>query len=495
MTTTATRQAVTARAAPRRGLDPRAGWVLVGLVTLVVLATWAPSLDVALGDNHEGRILGRHALHVTNAQDHGLAGSGWLSDARPYTTSYSHHPPLLNFGYYLTAQILPGDVDLAMRVFAYLAGVAMVPVGAALMRRLGFGFAPILLAAGAIAVTPLFWSYGRLHANITLLLAMTLVAVRFREDRAISTTELVVGTLVSIAAVVAGYLGLAAGAFLGVWVLARRRLDRVTVVLGIGLTIGAAITALYVVGSTGVSDISDQVALRTTGGSFTSERFTERMALWRETLLPTWWRQALAPIALTAGLMDRRTRVPILVFGVIAVGYIYGLRQGAYIHDYWIFPVLLPVWLGCAALAATVTEHAQRWLSAVLVVVASTALVIQFQTLLDSEVPDAHFRSPEAAGALVRDNDPPDGQQIAWGLGVPTARWMSLYWDLPAWPVDAETLPEVDDHELVLVRLDRLPSWLTERPRTSDALTADTGDYALVTGEDLRAVADEGAGP
>jgi hypothetical protein len=239
-------------------LPSRLGWALVGVLTLAVLVTWAPSIGAGLGDNHEGRILARHALHVQNAERDGLAGSGWLSDWSPYVgrpegdqTSYAHHPPLLNLGYYATARLLPVPLDAAVRVFAYLLGLAALPIGAALLRRLGFGWVPVLLATAVVAVTPLFWVYGRLSGNITLLLAMVLAVVRLAEDRPIGRGELVVGALVSLAAVVAGYLGLATAALLGLWLLARRGLDRVTIVVGVAMALGAAITGAYVVGNTG----------------------------------------------------------------------------------------------------------------------------------------------------------------------------------------------------------------------------------------------------
>lgn len=479
-----------ARPTPRRGIDPRVGWLLITLLTLVVLASWMPTFGEGLGDNHEGRILGRHALHVSNAHEHGLAGSGWLTDASPYLNSYSNHPPLMNFGYYFADLVLPVDTDMALRIFAYLTGVAMVPVGAALLRRIGFGFGPILIAAGAIAITPLFFNYARLHTNITLLLVLTLIAVRFREDRKIGTTELVVGSVIAMLVVVSGYLGLAAGALLGLWVFAKRRFDRVTVVFGIGLTLGAAITGLYVIGSSGFEYVGGKVEERTVGGDFTTAEFFERMERWREELLPLWWRQILLPIALTAGLLDKRTRWLTIITGLVAIGYIYGLQQGSFMHDYWIFPLLLPVWLGTAALVGIVSEHAETWVTIVVVGVAAVGLIIGANALLTSEVPDVYYNDRVEAGTFVRGLAPPD-QDIAWAMrAVPTPRWVAYYWDLPTELLDPEDLADIPDDEVVLVRLD----WLLaefDREMVVDSAVESSGGYLLVPSAELDAALEE----
>lgn len=489
---------------PGGGADPAppdlpasVGWLLIGLLTLVVLVSWSPSLPAGLGDNHEGRILARHALNVQNAQADGLAASGWLSDWSPYVgsdqggqTSYAHHPPLMNLGYFLTGQALPVRLDTAMRLFSYLTGVAMLPLGAALLRRLGFRWVPVLVATVAVAVTPLFWVYGRLSGATTLLVAMVLLIVRLREDRPIGPVELGLAAVVSLAAVVAGYLGLAAAALLGLALLAARGIDRVTVVVGVAMALGAAITAAYVLGGSGIGAIGDQVALRTQGGAFTTTEFLSRIGRWATELLPAWWRWLLLPLALVAGVADRRARAVTLILAVVAGAYVFGLPNGSFIHDYWIFPVLLPIWVGTAAVAA--------WLERVLatpraeVVVAglgSLVLVAGVIGLLRAEVPATYIGEPQAAGDLARATSPPAGQTAAWrtnGLAAP--RWLSLYWDLPPALVDRDGVDAVGPDDLVFVALERAPAWL-DADRVRAAATDLDGDYAVVTGRELRRIA------
>ena len=483
----------------RSDLSATVGWALVGLITLTVLVTWSPSLTAGLGDNHEGRILARHALNVQNAQADGLAASGWLSDWSPYAgsdqgdqTSYAHHPPLMNLGYYLTGQALPVRLDTAMRLFSYLSGLALLPIGAAVLRRLGFRWVPVLVATVAIAVTPLFWVYGRLSGAVTLLLAMTLVIVRLREDRPISDLELGVAAVICLAAVVAGYLGLAAAALLGLALLATRGVDRVTVVIGAAMALGAAITAAYVLGGTGISAIGDQVQLRTQGGAFTAGEFLTRIGRWATELLPAWWRWLLLPLALIAGTVDRRSRALTLLLTVVAAAYIFGLPNGSFIHDYWIFPVLLPVWVGTAALATGLGELARGRADAVLVGVGVLILLVGIGGLVRAEVPATYLGGPEAAGDLARATSPAADQRAAWrtdGLAAP--RWLSLYWDLPPAVVERDGLDAVGADHLVFVALDRVPPWLDAGELRATAVDRE-GGYAVVTGDHLRRLADEG---
>jgi len=490
------------RGTDQRGTDhhpERLGWLLIALVTLGVLVTWAPTMTTALGDNHEGRILARHALNVANAQEDGLAASGWLSDWSPYVggggeqTSYAHHPPLMNLGYYLAGQLLPVDLDVAMRLFSTLLGAAMLPLGAAVLRRRGVPWPATVVATIAVAVTPLFWVYGRLHGNVTLLLAMTLLIVRVAEDRRVGRGELAAAAVVSVAAIVAGYLGMAMAALLGLWLLRRRGIDQVTITVGVAMAIGATISLGYVIGSTGAARIGEQIQMRTTGGGFTAAEFFERIASWARALLPWWWRWLLLPAAVVAGVWDRRTR-PLTIMGVVvAVGYVVGLPNGSYIHDYWIFPVLLPVWFGAAALmlraAARWPDH-ERLIAGGL---AGVLLVAGAAHGLGERIPGTYLTGPAAAGELVRTHGPAAGQEHAWhtsGLAAP--RWLSLYWDLPPAEVTEDTAGTVPADDLAVVNLDRIPGWLGGRASVREAAVRVEGSYALLPGESLARLAADG---
>jgi hypothetical protein len=482
----------------RPDLPDRLGWAIVVAVTLVVLASWAPQLGNAFGDNHEGRILARHALHIANAEEAGLAGSGWLSDFSPYRESYSHHPPLLNLGYYVTAQVLPVEPEVSLRLFAYLLGAAMLPIGVAIGRRLGVRWIPLIVATVLMSATPMFWVYGRLSGFVTVMLLMLLGVVRVAESRPIPATELTLVAVASFAAVASGHLGMAASALAGLWLLSRRGIDRVTVTVGIAMALGAAVTLAYVVGNTGASDVAEQVAFRTTGGGFTPGEFLDRLATWADNLFPVWWRWVVAPVGLAAGLLARRTRPLVVILSVVGAGYVFGLPNGSFIHDYWMFPFLLPVFFGSAAIVDAALERAPGGRREIVAGVAAIAMLAAAAAIPVGELRQRYLTAGEAAGELVRSVSPPTGQTGAMQvIGIAAPRWHSYYWDLPPLqlsldgadrggdiPVGAVT--EVADGELVLIRTDRLPDWLPDAATVEAAAIAIDGRYSLVEGAVLR---------
>lgn len=474
----------------RRELPDRIGWLLLALLTIGVLATWAPTLPAALGDNHEGRILARHALNVTNALEDGLAASGWLSDWSPYVgdggeqVRYAHHPPLLNLAYYLGARVLPLPTDVTMRLVSYLLGVAILPLGAAVLRRRGLSWWATLTATTAVAITPLFWVHGRLHGNVALLLAMVLLVVGVAEPRRPGRGELAAAAVASTAAIVAGYLGMATAALLGLWLLRRRGIDRVTVVIGVAMAVGAAISLGYVVAGTGAARIGEQVATRTVGGGFTAAEFVARIALWARELLPWWWRWLVLPVGLVAGVLAPRTRPLVVITGLVTVLYVVGLPNGSFVHDYWILPVLLPVWFGTAAAVEQLVQG--RGGAASAVVIAALLVVLGAVHGLRDDVPARYLTGPQAAGELVRASGPGPQQTVAWRTdGIAAPRWLSFYWDLPPGQLAPDRLDELRDDDLVLVRLERAPDWAGDPDELAAGAVERRGGYLLVRGGEL----------
>ena len=136
-------------------------------MTCAVLISWLPQIGLPLGDSHEGRILARLGMQAANVWRLGLVGSGWGNRAPAVRRQrhLAHHPPLVNLLHVVAAGILGGDQPWHLRVPGYLAGLATVVAVALLLRALRFGWVPTLLAVGAMAVTPMFWVYGRLGAG------------------------------------------------------------------------------------------------------------------------------------------------------------------------------------------------------------------------------------------------------------------------------------------------------------------------------------------
>jgi hypothetical protein len=189
------------------------------------------------------------------------------------------------------------------------------------------------------------------------------------------------------------------------------------------------------------------------------------------------------------------------ITAIVAAGWVFGLPNGSFIHDYWILPVLLPVWLGTAALTAwALTLGALARLpsprrGAVGLAATVVVLAVGAGTALVTDVPSRYLLGPQAAGDLARATVPPPGQAAAWRTaGLPAPRWLSFYWDLPPALVSRESAPDVPDDDLVFVRLDGTPRWLGNAAAVRAAAEATEGDYWVLTGRTLRELAGLPAG-
>ena len=198
------------------------------------------------------------------------------------------------------------------------------------------------------------------------------------------------------------------------------------------------------------------------------------------TLFPWWFRWMIVP-ALVVVLVDRRTRGAAGAILVALGMWTLVAPTAAYVHDYWPYPLLVPVFLG---LAVILDRVAGRFDGKPVVIGAAIALVLLAVAGFARLAPyrDAYFRSPADAGALLRETGPASGQTMAWVVeGVdPVLRWVSYYWDLPVIQLHGDTVEAVAVTDLILVRLDRSPSWMADPD-----LVAGKGRYALVTDAEL----------
>ncbi len=247
--------------------DRSATWgrVAVGVITLVVAVTWLPSLFAPLGDNHEGRIYGLVSLQVSNLWDLGWSASSWGTSMAPFGTAYSHHPPAFSL-WYVPAWRLPGDSTVWIRVVPYLLGLSFLPASAAVLARRGLRWGSAAVAVGLVAATPLYWVYGRIWPALGLVALLTWVVADLRERDHVSGARLAGVCALAAFTIAANWFSLAAAALLGLWLLAGRGLDRVTVVVGTTMAVAAAATFAWVVAAPDAVGVLDQFALRTSGG-------------------------------------------------------------------------------------------------------------------------------------------------------------------------------------------------------------------------------------
>ncbi|GAA1871635.1 hypothetical protein [Asanoa iriomotensis] len=475
---------------PRLSTADRRGWLGVGAITLLLAATWAPRLTMPYGDNHMGRIISRYALHLANLQERGIVGSDFSADWAPYSSAaYAHHPPGLNILVALFG-LLPGKQEFQVWLAPFVLALLVVPAGAALLRGLGIRWPATLLAVGLMASTTFFWVYSPIMFDLgPILLISAMVVVLRRRDYDPPRRLLVIACAAALLATLISWPGIGFAGAMGLWLLAgRRRVDRVVVAVGAAMLIGLLISLTFIVGVSGVADLTNQAEFRTQGGAFTWEQFFRRQKLSLEALLPPWYLLLLAAGAVV-GLWDRRTRAYLAFAVAFNAFWTFGLNNGAYIHDYWNYPLLI---LGLVGMG-TLLDHALGRLPARPALMAATvtalALVVALGTIVLGRTNRVYVDGPADAGRLVSQHTPAPGQQTAWlaGGGLSTPRWYAYYWNLPPKSVTPETLAtnQANPPDLVLMDLRRIPNWL---PKTiGDRALDREGSYALLRIADLKA--------
>jgi hypothetical protein len=171
----------------------RLGWIGIAAISAIVAISWLRFLNAPFGQNHVGRVGARYALHVRNLFENGLFGSSWSADWEPYARSpYAHHPPLLNV---LDAAIggLPGQDPYQVMLAPHLLALIAIPAGAALLRGLGIGWVPTLLAVGAMTATGYYLVYSPIMFDIGPIMLLGAAVVHLRRTAAPSTQLLALG--------------------------------------------------------------------------------------------------------------------------------------------------------------------------------------------------------------------------------------------------------------------------------------------------------------
>lgn len=448
-----------------------AGGLVIGGV---LAASWWGLLFLPLGASHDGRINGRFGLHIRNFLEDGFRESNFLASMEPFSgVPYTHHPPLLNVLHAVLGTVL-GQGEWQLHLVGYAAGLGTVAGLVWLARELDLGAGASVVALALVAVTPMFWIYARLGLGVSLIVAF--LALRYRCRRMEGHRR--------VLPLAAGVVGFAS--WIGVLVVAMSsvqdwkdtRTRRVAVAMGIAGLSAAVLALVWAVGAGQATELVDHAGNRLQWPAWSE--LADNYRWFYRTLFPGWFRWMILP-ALVVSVADRRTR-PVAATVLAALGIWTLMAPGAaLIHDYWTYPLLVPVFLGLAAglhRIRVIVGDGRIVMYVVVLALAATGL----DRLPDYR--DAYFREPSRAGALIRDVPPAPDQEIAWLLeGVdPLPRWVSYYWDLPTSAVTADNIDRVGATELVLIRLDRLPEWVQAdlEPETRQ------GRYALTTGRALR---------
>ena len=463
-----------------------APFALMVLLVAALWWSWKASFGLALGDSHEGRVLGQFALHVANFWDLGPSDSSWGADWQPFSeVPYTHHPPLLTWIHVAVSAVFGQGLGVLKSV-SYLAGLATVPAFVRVGRRLGFATLPVVAATAVAVATPFWWVYGRL--GLGFLPNLLMVGAIWRASQRRSRRRATTAAVATLVAVTASWHGAFLAPLLWLWLFRRSGLRQVTRRVAAGLVLGALVVALWVFQGAGLGELADHAGTRV-GMDWTWGEFAQRQWRFARGLLPWWYLGAALP-AFAAGLWDDRSRYLTGALCLMVVVFALVPADNAWRHDYWNFPVLMALFPGFVALFSLFGDWlgrstgflAGRFVEVGVVVVAVSML---FAVSADDLHRD-YFEKPSKAGDLVAAVEPPDGQEVVWHVpGVPWPTWISHAWGLPpAVVATSDDLAEVPDEDLVVVRFGRMPAFVD-----SDALSHASiavGDYGVLTGADLR---------
>lgn len=473
----------------RPRLLPHLGWIVASLIALVVLVAWLPDLDLPLGDSDDGRLLARFGLAARNFWDLGPFESGFGARVDPYirgeygiepgaaapteATTYAHHPPLQVFLAVLSVGIL-GDSPVSQRIVGFLIGSATVLFMAAVGRSVGMRWGPILLATGAMAATGFFFVYGRMGGGYSLIAASLAMVAYLREADNPPRWVLPVAAGLSFVAAMQSWIAIAALGLAVIWLFAAKRTAAATRWVALGGIAGLAVTGIWLLANTPAGELAGQVTTRVDTADYTMGEFLARQWRFAGELTPGWLR-ALAPFALVAGLVDRRTRIPVAITLSVAAALTFGTSQGAWVHRLWNFPWLAPITIGAMALFDMVRRRINGRLAAVMAAMGAIVVVVTFYGLFYGPTRDTYLLAPAQAGAIVAQAHAPEG--IMWVTpGIPAPRWVSYYLDVPVWTIEERYADRVGPGDLVLARTDRTRDWIV---LTGESVLEE-GHYRLV---------------
>jgi len=456
--------------------------IAVSIMALFLLVSWIPAFGMPLGDSHEGRVLGQFALHMKNFWSMGVVASSFGASWEPFSDiPYTHHPPVLTFLHVIVSSII-GEGLKQIKLISYVAGVLTIPALFSMGKSLGVNSKAVTISILFLITTPWWWVYGRLGLGLlpNVLMIGTILAATEKPTK----RKTVIASLATFFAVAASWHGVFLFPFLWFQTWRRRKFDQLTFSLMGASILGGLAILLWVSQGGGLSELGDHIGERVER-DWTWNQFAERQWDFAQILLPLWF-TILALPALVVGLVDSRTRF--LTTSLISMVLVFALvpSNGAWIHDYWNFPILLTLFPGFAVMSEWIFSFIKEKISlekidsitlgGFLLLASVLILVLQPVSLHEN-----YFDETSDAGELVASIELSSGQKTAWHLPqVPWPTWVSNKWNVPtASLLNAEDLGTVPSEDIVLFRIDRIPDWLDGK--IEFAIEDQKGRYATVT--------------
>ena len=454
----------------------------VSIMALFLLVSWLPAFGLPLGDSHEGRVLGQFALHMKNFWSMGVIDSSFGASWEPFSDiPYTHHPPVLTFLHVLVSSIF-GEGLKQVKLISYIAGILTVPALFSMGKNLGVNEKAVLVSILFLIMTPWWWVYGRL--GLGLLPNVLMIGTIWSATMNSSKRRIVLASVATFFAVAASWHGVFLMPFLWLQTWRRRRFDRVTLSLIAASALGGVVILIWISQGGGLGELGDHIGERV-GRDWTWGEFIERQWDFAKNLLPIWY-LILAIPALVSGLIDSRTRflttsliLMVLIFAIVP-------SNGAWVHDYWNFPILLALFPGFAVMSewliSVFKEKLEMTRRKAIVFIGSGVLLffVLVLVLKPAELHESYFHETSDAGRLVSETELSIDQRTAWHLPqVPWPTWVSSKWNTPTKSLsNAEDLGTVPSNDIVLFRIDRIPDWLDEQIQY--AVEEREGNYATI---------------
>lgn len=408
-------------------------WVLLALVGLCLLPFVHGTVLVSApyGDSHDGRNGATWAAAAESLRADPIESR--LGAVRLDGSTYANHPPgiVLALG---TVESVAGDrpaVDRAAMLLATWSALVLLFI---LLRRLRFTIPVALVGCAAVAATPMVRVYGSMVdtpvLGLPIAVAALLAVVEVHGTGRVRWWHHLVfglGPLVSWQAALLEVLALVA--------LAMTRRRRPALVLAAPLASGLALLGLWLLWAHGsFGPVVDQLLFRSGAGDRSDVGLTDALdTQWfglRAFLGPLLWSLPIAAAACASRLRSRRMTAGLSLATVIAFDVL--MANGAAIHDYWSYWVLIPVAIGSAlgveGLARVLRRTSfsgavQRSVMGLAVVVVVTSALVRTTTHERVNVSSA------AIAPLVRDLELPEGQDVLWVLAETATDdrwWMDL---------------------------------------------------------------------
>ena len=439
--------------------------IAVSIMALFLLVSWIPAFGMPLGDSHEGRVLGQFALHMKNFWSMGVVASSFGASWEPFSDiPYTHHPPVLTFLHVIVSSII-GEGLKQIKLISYVAGVLTIPALFSMGKNLGINSKAVTISVLFLITTPWWWVYGRLGLGLlpNVLMIGTILAATEKPTK----RKTVIASLATFFAVAASWHGVFLFPFLWFQTWRRRKFDHLTFSLMGASILGGLAILLWVSQGGGLSEVGDHIGERVER-DWTWNQFAERQWEFAQTLLPLWYMILSLP-ALVIGLIDSRTRF--LTTSLISMVLVFALvpSNGAWIHDYWNFPILLTLFPGFAVMSEWIFSFIKERISLEKIdsitlggfLLLASVLILVLQPV---SLHKTYFEETSDAWHL---------PQVPW----PT--WVSNKWNVPTSSLlNAEDLGTVPSEDIVLFRIDRIPDWLDGK--IEFAIEDQKGRYATV---------------